>query len=129
MMGGRIEFAAYWGAFGNTVRIRHEHDYQSLYMHLLHGGFRVERDQIVYADQLIAISGNTGQSTGPHLHFEIWRPDGVGGSDAINPVEWWHRDDDRRERYHPNPLFIRVDGEFVFNQFFDWDFPWEELDD
>jgi murein DD-endopeptidase MepM/ murein hydrolase activator NlpD len=128
MMDGRVVYRGVWGGGGNTIRILHEHGYQSLYMHIDVNGYRVEYQQDAYADQLIALSGNTGESTGPHLHFEIWRPGGTRGADAINPVEWWHRDDTRRGRYHPNPMFIRVDGEFVFNEFFDWDFPWEDID-
>jgi len=57
--------------YGNYVRIRHPNGYETLYGHaselFVAPNDRVERHQV------IALSGSTGSSTEPHLHFEIWR--------------------------------------------------------
>lgn len=54
--------------YGNYVIIRHENGLETVYGHL--SGFLVEADQYVKAGDPIALGGNTGRSTGPHLHFE-----------------------------------------------------------
>ena len=58
-------------SYGYHVIIRHENGYESLYAHL--SRFNVQVGQRVGAGDLIGWSGNTGRSTGPHLHFEIRR--------------------------------------------------------
>lgn len=54
--------------FGFYVIVRHENGLETVYGHL--SRFLVQPDQVVKAGQPIALSGNTGRSTGPHLHFE-----------------------------------------------------------
>lgn len=54
--------------YGYYVVIRHTNDLETVYGHL--SGFLVEPDQYVKAGDPIALGGNTGRSTGPHLHFE-----------------------------------------------------------
>lgn len=54
--------------YGNYVIIRHTNDLETVYGHL--SKFLVEPDQYVKAGDPIALGGNTGRSTGPHLHFE-----------------------------------------------------------
>lgn len=66
---GRIIWAGWRGGYGYTVMIDHGSGYVSLYGHL--DNFFVEKGQYVRAGQRIASMGNTGNSTGPHLHFEI----------------------------------------------------------
>ncbi len=56
--------------YGRTVIIQHRFGYKSLYGHL--SSFSVRRGQYVKSGQVIGTLGNTGRSTGPHLHFEIW---------------------------------------------------------
>jgi murein DD-endopeptidase MepM/ murein hydrolase activator NlpD len=61
---------------GFIVKIRHRIDnknYTSAYMHLLKGSITVKRGAKVSEGQVIGKLGNTGASTGPHLHFEIQR--------------------------------------------------------
>lgn len=72
-------------SYGNLVRIRHA-DYhggklQTLYAHLQR--VTVKNGQAVREGELIGYSGNTGNSTGPHLHFEV-RLSGT----RFNPLNW-----------------------------------------
>ena len=55
--------------FGHYVVVRHDNGFETLYAHL--SRVLVEHDQFVNAGDTIALGGNTGRSTGPHLHFEI----------------------------------------------------------
>ena len=66
---GRIIFAGRRGGYGKIVGIEHDDDFTTWYGHLSH--IRVKKGQTVYKEQVIGLSGNTGVSTGPHLHFEI----------------------------------------------------------
>ncbi|MBI5540610.1 MAG: peptidoglycan DD-metalloendopeptidase family protein [Bacteroidia bacterium] len=67
-------------SYGNVVVIRHNNGLETLYAHLSKA--LVKPNQEVRAGELIALGGNTGHSTGPHLHFEIRY---LGG--PINPSE------------------------------------------
>lgn len=55
--------------YGNYIIVDHDAGYQTLYAHL--SKFLVKEGQAVNTDTIIGLSGNTGRSTGPHLHFEI----------------------------------------------------------
>jgi len=73
--GGEIIFAG-WdnGGYGNMVKIKHNDGYETFYAHL--NSVKVEEGQMVSQGDVIGTLGNTGRSTGAHLHFEI-RKDGV----------------------------------------------------
>ena len=83
--GGVIEEAGWKGGYGNFVLINHGNGYETAYGHLsrfapgIHPGVRVRQGQEV------ALSGSTGESTGPHLHYEI-----------------------RKDRSQVNPLTVKV---------------------
>ena len=66
---GRVSFAGVKGGYGNTVVVDHMYGFQTLYGHLhkLH----VQAGEIVGKGKLLAEGGNSGSSTGPHLHYEI----------------------------------------------------------
>lgn len=67
---GTVTYAT-WSpyCYGNLVVINHGNGYETFYAHL--NGFNVTPGQTVYQGNVIAYSGNTGCSSGPHLHFEI----------------------------------------------------------
>ena len=67
--GGKVIFAGWDGALGYCVRIDHGGNRVSVYGHC--SKLFVKKGDRVYQDQHIANVGNTGRSTGPHLHFEI----------------------------------------------------------
>ena len=66
---GRVTFAGRKGGYGKFVVIEHEGNYTTGYGHL--SRIRVRVGQTVAKGKVIGLSGNTGISTGPHLHFEI----------------------------------------------------------
>lgn len=66
---GRVIVAGHHSGYGLYVVLEHSNGYRTLYGHLSEIG--VYRGQFVEGGQRIAQSGNTGNSTGPHLHFEI----------------------------------------------------------
>jgi len=71
--------------YGNHVRIEHGEDRLSLYAHL--SQLKVKVGQDVKRGHVIGLSGNPGNSTGPHLHFELrlpGGPEGFGG--AVDPL-------------------------------------------
>lgn len=76
---GMVVFSGVMGGYGNLVILKHSRDYFTLYGHL--NKIFVQKGAIVTAGQLIAKSGNTGRTTGPHLHFEIRK-----NSKPINPL-------------------------------------------
>jgi murein DD-endopeptidase MepM/ murein hydrolase activator NlpD len=73
-----VIFAGVQAEYGNTVILDHGNDVKSLYGHLQK--IQVTVGQRVERGQLIALSGNTGRSSGPHLHYEIT----VAGQ-SVNP--------------------------------------------
>lgn len=90
---GEVVIARFGPAAGNYVAIRHGRQYMTRYLHL--SRFVVKPGQIVKRGDIIAYSGNTGSSTGPHLHYEFHinnrpvnplkidlpRPEGLVGED------------------------------------------------
>lgn len=67
---GEVVVSAYSKISGNYIVIKHNYRCITRYMHLKK--LLVKSGQKVQCGQNIALSGNTGRSTGPHLHFEIW---------------------------------------------------------
>lgn len=57
----------------NRILILHADGTLASYVHLLRGGMRVKPGDRVEAGTIIALSGNSGYSTGPHLHFDVFR--------------------------------------------------------
>lgn len=78
---GVVVEARRWGGYGNWLRIRHSNGLESGYGHLSRYGSGIRAGQRVRQGQVVAYVGSTGASTGPHLHYEIWR-----GGQRINPA-------------------------------------------
>ncbi|MFF9690055.1 transglycosylase family protein [Streptomyces sp. NPDC014623] len=81
---GKIVSAGWAGAYGYEVVIRHSDGRYSQYAHL--SSLHVREGQQVGSGQRIARSGSTGNSTGPHLHFEIRTGPGYGSD--IDPLAY-----------------------------------------
>ena len=79
---GMIAFAGPKGLLGNMVAIDHGHGMVTRYGHI-HEIIK-KRGERVKRGETIALVGNTGRSTGPHLHYEV-RLNGV----AVNPVNYF----------------------------------------
>ncbi len=75
---GEVVVAKRSGAAG-YIAIRHGRTYTTRYMHLRK--LLVKPGQKVKRGDRIALSGNTGRSTGPHLHYEVWI-----NQQAVNPL-------------------------------------------
>ena len=69
--GGKVIFVGSKDGYGKTVVLEHRNGYRTLYAHL--SNFKVKEGDVVSQGEAIALSGNTGRSSGPHLHFEVRR--------------------------------------------------------
>jgi len=78
---GQVVTIEYAEDYGNYILIRHKHGYYTRYAHLLSS--RVRLGQRVQQGDVIGYIGNTGLSTGPHLHYEIRI-----GSDVVDPFKY-----------------------------------------
>ncbi len=78
---GTVTRAGWYGGYGYCVDITHPNGTMTRYGHL--SEINVTVGQSVSQGQAIALSGNTGNSTGPHLHFEIW----ANGA-TVNPLDF-----------------------------------------
>jgi murein DD-endopeptidase MepM/ murein hydrolase activator NlpD len=80
------------------VKVTPKFDLYAVYWHLRAGSFRQKTGTFARAGQAIAESGATGQVTGPHLHFELWRaPHGTALDDLYR----------KATRFDPQPF---IDG-------------------
>jgi murein DD-endopeptidase MepM/ murein hydrolase activator NlpD len=82
---GRVVYAKWKQGYGNCVIIDHGYDFKTLYGHIHE--YNVKEGQKVKRGEIIATVGNTGKSTGPHLHYEVLykgRPD--------NPAKYYYQD-------------------------------------
>ncbi|WP_379135550.1 murein hydrolase activator EnvC family protein [Paenibacillus sp. sgz500958] len=80
---GTVLVAEWWSGYGYCVIIDHGGGMWTLYGHIREGGLKVKAGDSVKRGEIIAESGSTGRSTGPHLHFEV-RIDGK----AVDPMPY-----------------------------------------
>ncbi len=78
---GTVSYAGTQNGFGNVIKITHSNGYETVYAHL--SKILVKKGQEVKKGELVAKMGSTGNSTGPHLHFEL-KKDGT----AKNPMDF-----------------------------------------
>ena len=71
MAPGRVRFAGTMGGYGQVIWVDHRGSVMTVYGHL--SALRVREGDRVEGRQVIGLSGHSGNATGPHLHFEIWR--------------------------------------------------------
>ncbi len=112
---GTVIFSGWRGGYGNTVVVQHDDGLTTLYAHnrlnVVKAGDAVSRETAV------ALSGSTGRSTGPHLHFEAWK-DGINLTESFIPADYPrqaiaaashnHRDSDGVQR------ILQPDGSILF---------------
>ncbi len=79
---GVVEFVGSQGSYGLLVIINHGHGYETYYGHLNSATVRINDE--VKRGQVIAYSGNSGLSTGPHLHYEV-----VYNNKKLDPVRFF----------------------------------------
>jgi murein DD-endopeptidase MepM/ murein hydrolase activator NlpD len=84
MSTGTVLFAGWEGGYGNKVEIQYWDGTVSVYGHM--SQISVSVGDSVSPGDIVGLSGNTGHSTGPHLHLEIH----PGGGAAIDPAPWLH---------------------------------------
>ena len=82
---GRIASTGWEQGYGMTVEIDHGYGYRTRYCHL--SAYRSRPGQTVKRGDLIALSGSTGKSTGPHVHYEV-----VQRGQKVNPVNFYFMD-------------------------------------
>jgi len=81
---GRVVRVSCGGAFGIAIVVEHPGGYYTQYAHL--AAVAVDQGDRVTAGQWIGRSGTTGNSTGPHLHFEVRTTPETGS--AVDPLPW-----------------------------------------
>ena len=82
---GVVTFAAWKQGYGNCIVVNHGYGYETLYGHL--SKYKVRVGQKVKRGEVIGLVGNTGKSTGPHLHYEVM----VKGK-YDNPSKYYYMD-------------------------------------
>jgi len=78
---GKVVAVAFDVGLGNYIIIEHKHGFLTRYAHLK--AFKVQKGQLVQQGQVIGYIGNTGLSTGPHLHYEVHL-----GTETIDPLRF-----------------------------------------
>jgi hypothetical protein len=74
-----------YGGYGNEIVVNHGYGYKTRYAHL--SRFKCKVGQKVKRGDVIGYTGNTGKSTGPHLHYEVLK-----NRNAVNPVYFYYHD-------------------------------------
>ena len=80
---GKVIYAGWKAGYGKTVIIRHAYGFKTLYAHL--SKIKVKKGRWVKSGQVIGYVGSTGKSTGPHVHYEVWRY-----SRKQNPIKYMY---------------------------------------
>jgi murein DD-endopeptidase MepM/ murein hydrolase activator NlpD len=111
---GIVAYSGLRSGYGYTLLIEHNNGMVSLYGH--NSRLLVSAGQHVDKDTIVALSGNTGRSTGPHLHFEAWQA-GVNVTPAFQPGNSMQISNTAVASYKSKPVFrkeILADGSILF---------------
>lgn len=82
---GLVTVAKYSGGYGQVIFVNHGYGFETRYAHL--SKIKVTEGQKVKRGELLGLVGNTGTSTGPHLHYEVLYKD-----EWVNPIHFMYRD-------------------------------------
>jgi len=107
---GTVIFSGWKGGYGNTVILDHNDGMVTVYAH--HASNNVSAGETVDTDTVIALSGSTGRSTGPHLHFEAWQ----GGVNITRDFMPGNRSDGHSATLASAPIrhLLQEDGTILF---------------
>jgi murein DD-endopeptidase MepM/ murein hydrolase activator NlpD len=83
-MDGRVSTTGFNATYGNYIILSHDGGFQTMYAHL--SVISVKKNEPVNQGTKIGEVGNTGYSTGPHLHFAVFK-----SGKAVNPLDYLHR--------------------------------------
>lgn len=78
---GKVVHVGWKGGYGRTVIVDHSQGYKTIYAHL--NAYKVKKGEYVKRGDIIALTGNSGRSTGPHLHYEV-----IFNSQVKNPLDY-----------------------------------------
>ncbi|HSV56102.1 MAG TPA: M23 family metallopeptidase, partial [Magnetospirillaceae bacterium] len=78
---GQVAHIGYDPSYGNNIILEHKHGFFTRYAHLQ--SFRIQKGQRVQQGQVIGYIGNTGLTTGPHLHYEVHL-----GTETVDPLRF-----------------------------------------
>ena len=85
-VGGKVTGAGWISGYGKTVQVEDELGYTHLYGHLSSIG--VQQGQAIKKGQLIGVSGETGNSRGPHLHYGVAKGNPWSGNNWVDPIAY-----------------------------------------
>ena len=104
---GRISFAGRNGSFGRFIEIKHLNNFKTRYAHMYKFAKGIKKGRIVKQGDVIGYVGNSGRSTGPHLHYEVMHK-----NRTINPMKLKLQssaniEDDDRPNFYANVSLTR----------------------
>ena len=104
---GRITFAGRNGSFGRFIEIKHLNNFKTRYAHMYKFAKGIKKGKIVKQGDVIGYVGNSGRSTGPHLHYEVKHK-----NRTINPMKLKLQssaniEDDDRPSFYANVSLTR----------------------
>jgi len=111
---GRVIFSGVKSGYGNCVIIDHLDGCQTVYGH--HSKNLVSVGDMVDTSTIIALTGSTGRSTGPHLHFEAWR-NGENITNSFLPASYQSKGEIHSASVHqerPIKRVLQSDGTLLF---------------
>jgi murein DD-endopeptidase MepM/ murein hydrolase activator NlpD len=109
---GTVIFSGWKNGYGNTVILEHDNGMVTVYAH--HASNSVTEGATVDTSSVIAHSGSTGRSTGPHLHFEAWQ--GGANITAGFMPQGYANQDQRSKKAPDTPIrrYLQEDGTILF---------------